>query len=128
MQALSIRAIGESRPMFALGFLAAAMVILSPCVVLFLERFTPHVIENAFWGLYLVVALVSAAGWARSHRSGRAAPDHDRWAQFMLGGFSFVLVLTVVLTLFWLARAFVDRYDGIVEGMQQAGIAHANCT
>lgn len=114
--------------MFALGFLAAAMVILSPCIVLFLGRFTAQVIENSFWGLYLMVALVSAAGWARSHRLGGSALDRDRWARFMLGGFSFVLVLTVVLTLFWLARAFVDRYDGIVEGMRHAGIAHANCT
>jgi hypothetical protein len=128
MQVVGIRSIGESWPMFTLGFLAAAMVILGPCIVLYLGRSTPHVIENLFWGLYLLAALVSAAGWARSHRSRRFASDRDRWARFMLGSFSFVLVLTVVLTLFWLAQAFVARYDGIVEGMRRAGMAHANCT
>jgi hypothetical protein len=115
--------------MFTLGFLTAAMVILGPCVVLFLGHFTAPVIENSFWGLYLVVALVSAAGWARSHKMcGSSDSDRDRWARFIFGGFSFVLVLTVALTLFWLARTFVDRYDGIIEGMRRSGIAHANCT
>lgn len=114
--------------MFMLGFLAAAMVVFVPCIVLFLGRFTAHVIENSFWGLYLIVALLSAAGAARSHkRRGGSDSDCDRWARFTLGCFSFVLVLTVVLTLFWLARAFVDRYDGMVEGRWGAGVARANC-
>lgn len=114
--------------MFTLGFVAAAMVILGPCTMLFLGRFTAHAIESSFWGLYLIVALVSTAEVARSYkRCGSSVLDCDRWARFMLGCFSFALVMTVSLTLFWLARAFVDRYHVIIEGMQRAGIGRANC-
>lgn len=114
--------------MFTLGSVAAAMVIFGPCIVLFLGHFTAQVIESSFWGLYLIVALVSTTEVARSYkRCGSSVLDCDQWARFMLGCFSFVLVMTVALTLFWLARAFVDRYHVIIEGMRRAGIARANC-